>query len=90
VKNLLRYTLQERADRQYQERGFYVCRKALPFGEVQTFADLARDLISYPSLRQNDELAANEFFSGTQIVRNPVLNAHLTISEAMKPICCGH
>jgi hypothetical protein len=45
MKNLLRYVLQERADRQYQERGFYVCRKALPFGEVQTLADLARDLI---------------------------------------------
>ena len=88
MKNLLRYVLQGRADRQYQERGFYVFRKALPLGEVQTLADLGRDLISYPGeiLRQNGELAANEFFPGTQIVRNPVLNAHLPISEAMKPI----
>ena len=88
MKNLLRYVLEGRADRQYRERGFYVFRKALPFGEVQTLADLARDLISYPGeiLRQNGELAANEFFPGTQIVRNPVLNAHLPISEAMKPI----
>jgi Phytanoyl-CoA dioxygenase (PhyH) len=88
MKNLLRYVLQGRADRQYQERGFYVFRKALPLGEVQTLADLGRDLISYPGeiLRQNGELAANEFFPGTRIVRNPVLNAHLPISEAMKPI----
>ena len=88
MKNLLRYVLRGRADRQYQERGFYVFRQALPFGEVQTLADLARDLISYPGkiLRQNGELAANEFFPGSQIVRNSVLNAHLPISEAMKPI----
>ena len=88
MKNLLRYVLQGWANGQYQKRGFYVFRKALPFGEVQTLADLARDLISYPDeiLRQNGELAANEFFPGTQIVRNPVLNAHLPISEVMRPI----
>lgn len=88
MKTLLRYVLQGRANGQYQKRGFHVFRKALPFAEVQTLADLARDLISYPNeiLRQNGELEANEFFPGTQIVRNPVLNAHLPISEAMKPI----
>jgi Phytanoyl-CoA dioxygenase (PhyH) len=88
MKNLLRYVLQGRANGQYKERGFYVFRKALPREEVQALADLAHDLVSYPGeiLRQNGELAANDFFPGTQLVRNPVLNAHLPISEAMKSV----
>jgi Phytanoyl-CoA dioxygenase (PhyH) len=88
MKNLLRSVLERRAKGQYRERGFYVFRKALLPGEVHALADLARDLISYPGeiLRQNGALATNEFFPGTQIVRNPVLNAHLPISEPMKPV----
>jgi Phytanoyl-CoA dioxygenase (PhyH) len=88
MNNLLRYVLKGRAEHEYQRRGFYVFRKALPPREVQVLADSARDLISYPGaiLRLNGELSANEFFPGTQLVRNSVLNAHLPITEAMKPV----
>jgi hypothetical protein len=88
MKNLLRYVLQGRANGQYQERGFYVFRKALRPEEVQALADVAHGLVSYRGriLRQNGALAVNEFFPGTELIKNPVLNAHLPTSEAMKTL----
>jgi hypothetical protein len=88
MKDLLRYFLPGQGNEQYQQRGYKVFRKALPLGTVNALADLARGLGSYGGeiLRQNGQLEINDVFPGTQLIRNSVLNAHLPISESMKPV----
>jgi hypothetical protein len=91
MKNLLRYILPGQVNDQYQQRGYEVFRNALPLGTVNAVAELARGLSTYGGeiLRQNGQLEVNDVFPGTQLIRNPVLNAHLPISEAMKPVCAA-
>ena len=90
MKNLLRNVLKGRANQQYQERGYHLFRAAFPRDQIDTIADLANRLIvPYRGeiLRQEGgKLAANEFFPGTQIIRNSAFNPHLSLSEALEPL----
>jgi Phytanoyl-CoA dioxygenase (PhyH) len=89
MNNLLRYILKGRANQQYQERGYHVFRRAFRPDQIDTIADLATRLITpYGGeiLRQDGKLAVNEFFPGTQLIKNSAFNAHLPISEALEPL----
>jgi hypothetical protein len=89
MNDLLRYVLKGRVNRQYRQHGYHVFRAAFPSEQVSALADLARHLIlPYRGLirRQNDEPAFNEFFPGTPLVQNALLNAHLSLPEGLEPV----
>jgi hypothetical protein len=72
----------------YETRGYQVFRKILPADEVVELAALARSFRTFrgSALRQSGKLESNDFFPGTDLVRNPLLNAHLPISDELTPI----
>jgi hypothetical protein len=85
--NMLRYVLNGRANRQYQERGYQVFRAAFSADEISTIADLARHLVPFYDgeiRRQDGQFAANEFFPGTQLIRNPPLHAHQSLPVGLE------
>ena len=90
MNNLLRYILKSRANKQYQQRGYHLFRAGFPREQIDMIADLAKRLIlPYRGeiLRQEGgKLAANEFFPGTQIIRNSAFNPHLSLSETIEPL----
>lgn len=74
---------------QYRDRGYFVFRDVLPRRHVDQLTDLVENLIvphQGPLLRQDGHRAAHAFFPGTRLVSNPLLNAHLPISEPMRPL----
>ena len=89
MNKLPRYILKRQANQQYQERGYHVFRRAFRPDQINTIADLATRLITPYSgeiLRQDGKLAANEFFPGTQLIKNSAFNATLPISEPLDPL----
>jgi len=88
VMNVLRKILAPES-RHYQRRGYQVFRKALPSTQISTIADMARRLIPpYTGAlrRQDGNFAANEFFPGTQLVKNSLLHSHLPLPDGLEPL----
>ena len=87
--NILKMFGANKERQQYRDRGYFVFRDALPVDQVDALANLAHShVLPYqgPILRQNTKLEVHDFFEGTTLIRNPVLNAHLPICEAMRPV----
>ena len=85
----LRYVLKDRTDRQYQEFGYKVLRGVLPKDVVDALAETVRRLVvphQGALLRQDGRMAPHDFFPGTTLIRNPLANAHLPMSQAMEPL----
>ncbi|SEP41438.1 Phytanoyl-CoA dioxygenase (PhyH) [Rhodospirillales bacterium URHD0017] len=86
---LLRYVLNDRTDRQYQDFGYKVFRGVLPKDRVDALAEIVRNVVvphQGALLRQDGRMAPHDFFPGTTLIRNPLANAHLPISQAMEPL----
>jgi len=86
---LLRYVLKDRTDRQYRDSGYKVLRGVLPTDSIDALAGIVRSEVlphQGPLLRQDGQVAPHEFFPGTTLIRNPLANAHLPISQAMEPL----
>jgi len=83
---LLRYVLR---DRQYQDLGYKVLRSVLPTDSVDAIVEIVRNVVlphQGPLLRQDGRMEPHEFFPGTTLIRSPLANAHLPISEVMEPL----
>jgi hypothetical protein len=77
--NPLRYLVNSPARRHYEDRGYCIFRNAFPVEHIRTIAELSINLLpSYEGeLRRLDgRFAANDFFPGTRLIRNSVLQAH--------------
>jgi hypothetical protein len=75
--------------RHYRRRGYYVFRNVFPVEQVDALADLARNMMpAYQGeyLRQSGRSEANDFYPGTQLIRNPPFNLHLPISSDLRPL----
>jgi hypothetical protein len=75
--------------RHYRRRGYYVFRKVFPVEQIDALADTARNMMpAYQGehLRQNGRAEANDFYSGTQLIRNPPFNLHLPLSSDLRPL----
>ena len=75
--------------RHYHRRGYYVFRDVFPVEQVDALAHLARSMMpAYEGelLRQNGRAEANEFYPGTQLIRNPPFNLHLPLSSDLRPL----
>jgi hypothetical protein len=86
--NVLRHILAPES-RHYQRRGYQVFRKAFSSSQISAIADMARRLIppfAGKLRRQDGSLAANEFFPGTQLVKNSPLHLHLPAPDGLEPI----
>ena len=86
---LLRYVLKDRTDRQYQNFGYKILRGVLPKDSVDALAENIRHLVlphQGPLLRHDGDVAPHDFFPGTTLIRKPLANAHLPISQAMEPL----
>jgi hypothetical protein len=89
MKALLRYVQKSRSDRRYEELGYKVCRGALPKDQVEALAGLVqRKVIPHqgPLLRQDGQIESHRYFEGTSLILNPLLNAHLPLSEGMRDL----
>lgn len=77
-----------RARRHYRERGYHVFRGVFPGDEINAVAALARQLPVHAGKlhRQDGTFAANDFFPGTKLIRNPPLNLHLALSDELRPL----
>src|SRR5882724_1895907 len=87
--NILKLLRGDRARRDYRDHGYHVFRGALPRELVNAVADtVCQKVRPYqgPILRQDGQLAAHDFFPGTSVIRNSLLDAHLPLSGPMKPI----
>jgi hypothetical protein len=68
--------------RHFRRRGYQVFRRAFPPGQISLIADMARRLIppyAGELRRQDGNFAVNEFFPGTQLVKNSLLHPHLPL-----------
>jgi phytanoyl-CoA hydroxylase len=86
---LLRYVLKDRTERQYQDFGYKVLRGVLPKDRIDALVDIIRHVVvpyQGPLLRQVGRMASHDFFPGTTLIRNPLANAHLPLSQAMEPL----
>jgi hypothetical protein len=75
--------------RHYRRRGYQVFREAFPSSQIRAIADMARRLIpAYTGKlrRQDGNFAANEFFPGTQLVRNSPLHPNLPLPGELAPL----
>jgi hypothetical protein len=75
--------------RHYHRRGYYVFRDVFPVEQVDALAHLARSMMpAYQGkhLRQSGRAEANDFYSGTQLIRNPPFNLHLPLSSNLRPL----
>ena len=75
--------------RHYQARGYQVYRGAFAAGEIERVAAIARQQIPVHGeklRRQNGELAANDFFPGTQLIRNSLLHPHLSLPDSLSDL----
>jgi hypothetical protein len=73
----------------YQRRGYQVFRGAFPPSQIRAIADMARQLIppyTGKLRRQDGNFAANEFFPGTQLVRNSPLHPNLPLPGDLEPL----
>lgn len=87
--SLLRHFLPESERRHYEQRGYQVFRAAFPSGEIAAIADLARTLVppyGGEIRRQDGSFAVNEFFSGTDVLKNSLLQAHLSLPPGLEPL----
>src|SRR5262245_31120399 len=75
--------------RHYQARGYQIFRSAFPAGEVERVAAMARQQIPVHGAklrRQDGEFAANDFFPGTQLVRNSLLHPHIALPDSFSEL----
>ena len=75
--------------RHYRRRGYYVFRNVFPVEQIDALADTARNMMpAYRGehLRQNGRAEANDFYPGTQLIRNPPFNLHLPLSSDLRPL----
>ena len=73
----------------YQRRGYQVFRGAFPTNQIRAIANMARQLIppyTGKLRRQDGNFAANEFFPGTQLVKNSPLHPHLPLPGGLEPL----
>lgn len=86
--NVLRHILSP-MERDYQQRGYQVFRKVFPAEQITAVADMVRDLIiPYEGLirRNNEQSEFNEFFPSSRLIKNALLNAHLTLPSGLEPL----
>ena len=77
------------ARQHYRQFGYHVFRSVLPRAPVDALAALAGDVIAPyrgPIQRQSGKLEVHDYFPGTSLIRNSLADAHLPISEAMRPV----
>ena len=87
--NILNAFRRNEARQHYRQSGYQVFRSVLPRAHVDALATLVRDVIApYRGLiqRQNGNMEEHDFFPGTSLIRNSLADAHLPISEAMRPV----
>jgi hypothetical protein len=87
--NILKMFGASKERQQYRDRGYFVFRDALPVNQVDALANLAHHhVLPYqgPILRRNAKVEVHDFFERTTLISNAILNAHLPISEAMRPV----
>lgn len=73
----------------YLSRGYQVFRGAFAADEIATIGDLIRRLIpSYHGKlrRQDGKFAINQFFPGTNLVRNAPLHGHVSLGAGLEPL----
>src|SRR4029453_12743349 len=77
-----------RARRHYRKRGYQVFRGVFPADEISAIAAQARQVTAHAGKlnRQDGVFAANDFFPGTKLIRNPPLNLHLALSNELRPL----
>jgi hypothetical protein len=86
--NALRHILAPES-RHYRRRGYQVFRKAFPSSQISAIAEMACRLVppyAGKLRRQDGSFAANEFFPGTQLVRNSPLHPHLPLPAGLEPL----
>ena len=74
---------------QYQKHGYHLFRSALPEDEVTALAGMVHRMITpYRGeiRRQDGRFDFNEFHPSSLLVKNSLLNAHLSLPEDLKPI----
>jgi phytanoyl-CoA dioxygenase PhyH len=72
--------------RHYQARGYQIYRSAFPAGEVERMAAMVRQQIPVHGgklRRQDGEFAENDFFPGTQLIRNSLLHPHISLPDSL-------
>jgi hypothetical protein len=80
---------QRRMKEQYRKYGYHLFRAALPEDEVAALADMAYGLITpYRGeiRRQDGKFAVNEFQPASPLVKNSILNAHVSLPDDLRPI----
>ena len=88
MKNPLRNAFKSRTYRHYEQRGYQIFRRAFAASEIGAFADRIRQLVpAYDGLiwRHSGNMEFNEFYS-PPLVKNALLNAHITIAAGLEPI----
>jgi hypothetical protein len=86
--NALRRILAPESQR-YRRRGYQVFREVFPSGQIGVIADMTRQLVppyAGKLRRQDGNLATNEFFPGTQLVKNSLLHPHLPLPDDLEPL----
>src|SRR5882757_4582271 len=86
--NALRRILAPESQR-YRRRGYQVFREVFPSGHIGVIADMTRQLVppyAGKLRRQDGNLATNEFFPGTQLVKNSLLHPHLPLPDDLEPL----
>lgn len=76
-------------DQNYRKNGYKHFHGALPADRIAKLGDLIDTMITpYPGeiLRQNGQMAVNNYFASTRLVANSVLNAHLSMPADLAPI----
>jgi hypothetical protein len=89
MKNVLRHILPGREKRHYERRGYQVFRAAFPPEEIAAIADMARALVpdyAREIRRQDSTFAVNDFFPGTKVLRNSLLQAHVSLPKGLEPL----
>jgi hypothetical protein len=74
---------------QYKNHGYCLLRSALPVDAVTALSDMVYGLITpYRGeiRRQDGKFAINEFYPGTTLVKNSILNAHLSLPDDLMPL----
>ncbi len=77
---------------QYRELGYELFHSVLPVDQVTAVAGMVDDLITpyrEEIRRQDGRLAVNEFYPGSTLVKNSILNAHYSLPDDLKPLCVG-
>jgi hypothetical protein len=86
---LRRQLFESVARRQYRQQGYHVFRGTFPGEDIEVIADMVRSMVpGYGGeiRRQDGKFAANDFFPGTRLIRNPALHPHLSLPRELDPL----